>query len=152
MNSSTKCFFDMCLSGLRGLHYLLDKVVQVGPLQGPITAIMTTVTITNGDEMQKVRMFRKQYPLNKVQQMEGARGRAYVIGGGICDGGCHDGMAVAAMVVWQRGIEEVARWWLLVGAVVGGDDGYEGDGVERFGCGVTTAVMAGICRNKGEAT
>ncbi|GJY35959.1 hypothetical protein Tco_0421337 [Tanacetum coccineum] len=59
-----------CISGLRGLHYLLDKVVQAGmyrdlslhtsgPLQDPTTATITTITITNGDEMWRVRTFRE---------------------------------------------------------------------------------------------
>ncbi|GKE12964.1 hypothetical protein Tco_1416515 [Tanacetum coccineum] len=79
---------------MTGLHYLLDKVVQAGmyrdlslrtsgPLQDPTTATITTITITNGDGMQRVRTFREQYPQNKVQQMGGARGRAYAIDGGI---------------------------------------------------------------------
>ncbi|GJS93300.1 hypothetical protein Tco_0800268 [Tanacetum coccineum] len=59
-----------CLSGLRGLHYLLDKVVQAGmyrdlslrtsgPLQDPTTATLTTITITNGDGMPRVGTFRE---------------------------------------------------------------------------------------------
>ncbi|GJX52631.1 hypothetical protein Tco_0281000 [Tanacetum coccineum] len=80
-----------CLSGLRGLHYLLYKVVQAGmyrdlslrtsgPLQDPTTTTITTITITNIDGMRRVRTFEKQYPQNKVQLMRGARGRAYAIG------------------------------------------------------------------------
>ncbi|GJR79117.1 hypothetical protein Tco_0149902 [Tanacetum coccineum] len=57
-------------SEARGLHYLLDKVVQVGmyrdlslhtsePLQDPTTATITTITITNGDGMRRVRIFRE---------------------------------------------------------------------------------------------
>ncbi|GJY54005.1 hypothetical protein Tco_0445669 [Tanacetum coccineum] len=76
------------------LHYLLDKVVQAGmyrdlslrtsgPLQDPTTATITTITITNGDGMQRVRTFEKLYPQNKVRQMRGARGGAYAIDGGI---------------------------------------------------------------------
>ncbi|GJV94353.1 hypothetical protein Tco_1545930 [Tanacetum coccineum] len=42
-----------------------------------------TITLTNGDEMQRVRTFEIQYPYNKVQQMGGARGRAYAIDGRI---------------------------------------------------------------------
>ncbi|GKF28107.1 hypothetical protein Tco_0094449 [Tanacetum coccineum] len=60
----------MCFPGLGGLHYLLDKVVQAGmyrdlslptsgSLQDPTTAIITTITITNGDGMQRVRTLRE---------------------------------------------------------------------------------------------
>ncbi|GJS36097.1 putative reverse transcriptase domain-containing protein [Tanacetum coccineum] len=49
----------------------------------PTTATITIITITNGDGMQRVGTFEKQYPQNKVQQMGGARGRAYAIDGGI---------------------------------------------------------------------
>nr|GEV16987.1 hypothetical protein [Tanacetum cinerariifolium] len=52
--------------------------------------------------------------------------------------------AEAAMVVWQRGIEEVARWWRMVASTFGGGDGFEGDEVGRCGCGLTAAVVAGI--------
>ncbi|GJR59950.1 sodium/hydrogen exchanger 6 [Tanacetum coccineum] len=55
----------------------------MGPLQDPTTATITTITITNGDGMQRVRTFEKQYPQNKVQQMGGARGRVYAIDGRI---------------------------------------------------------------------
>ncbi|GJV32667.1 hypothetical protein Tco_1393067 [Tanacetum coccineum] len=47
----------------------------------PTTATITTITITNGDGMQRVRTFEKQYPQNKVQQMGGAHGRVYAIDG-----------------------------------------------------------------------
>ncbi|GJY27316.1 hypothetical protein Tco_0402042 [Tanacetum coccineum] len=56
---------------------------QLGPLQDPTTSTITTITLTNGDGMQRVRTFEKQYPQNKVQQMRGARGRAYAMDGGI---------------------------------------------------------------------
>nr|GEW74030.1 hypothetical protein [Tanacetum cinerariifolium] len=69
-----------------GLHYLLDKVVQDGLHQDPTTATITTITITNGDGMQRVRTFKKQYPHNKVQQMGGARGSVYAIDGRIGKG------------------------------------------------------------------
>ncbi|GKF82304.1 hypothetical protein Tco_0243960, partial [Tanacetum coccineum] len=42
-----------------------------------------TINLTNGDGMQRVRTFEKQYPQNKVQQMRGASGRAYAMDGGI---------------------------------------------------------------------
>ncbi|GJR34127.1 hypothetical protein Tco_1209811 [Tanacetum coccineum] len=35
------------------------------------------------EDLHRVRTFGKQYPQNKVQQMRGARGRAYAIDGGI---------------------------------------------------------------------
>ncbi|GJZ50977.1 hypothetical protein Tco_0605492, partial [Tanacetum coccineum] len=54
-----------------------------GPLQDPTTATITTITITNGDGMQRVRTFEKLYPQNKVRQMRGARGGAYAIDGRI---------------------------------------------------------------------
>ncbi|GJS32439.1 ribonuclease H-like domain-containing protein [Tanacetum coccineum] len=38
------------------------------------------------EDLHRVRTFGKQYPQNKVQQMRGARGRAYAIDGGIWDG------------------------------------------------------------------
>ncbi|GKB74802.1 hypothetical protein Tco_0936214 [Tanacetum coccineum] len=50
----------MCLSGLRGLHPQLDEVVQAGPLQDPTAATITTMTITNGDGMQRVMEYRTQ--------------------------------------------------------------------------------------------
>ncbi|GJR48320.1 hypothetical protein Tco_1316423 [Tanacetum coccineum] len=60
-----------------GLHYLLDKVVQVGmyrdlslrtrrPLQDPTTATLTTITITNGDRMPRVGTFRETLSQSKV--------------------------------------------------------------------------------------
>ncbi|GJR84495.1 hypothetical protein Tco_0155280 [Tanacetum coccineum] len=59
-----------CLSGLRGLHYLLDKVVQVGmyrdlslrtsgSLHDPTTATITTITITNDDGIWRVMIFQE---------------------------------------------------------------------------------------------
>ncbi|GJS11474.1 putative reverse transcriptase domain-containing protein [Tanacetum coccineum] len=79
-----------CLSGLKGLHYRLDKVVQAGmyrdlslctsgPLQDPTTATITTITITNGDGMWRVMIFQETISQYKVQQMGGARGRVYAI-------------------------------------------------------------------------
>ncbi|GJV44997.1 putative reverse transcriptase domain-containing protein [Tanacetum coccineum] len=56
---------------------------SLGPLQDPTTATITTITLTNSDGMQRVRTFEKQYPQNKVQQIRGARGRAYAMDGGI---------------------------------------------------------------------
>ncbi|GJZ11377.1 hypothetical protein Tco_0546136 [Tanacetum coccineum] len=56
-----------CLSRLRGLHYLLDKVVPAGTAPGPNNSDHNFNTITNGDGMQRVRTPEKQYPQNKVQ-------------------------------------------------------------------------------------
>ncbi|GJZ19783.1 hypothetical protein Tco_0556373 [Tanacetum coccineum] len=50
-----------------------------GPLLVSTTATITTITITNGDGMQRARTFVKQYSHNKVQHLGGARGRAYAI-------------------------------------------------------------------------
>ncbi|GJX72764.1 hypothetical protein Tco_0309935 [Tanacetum coccineum] len=82
------------LMDVRRLHYLLDKVVQAGmyrdlslrtirPLQDPTTATITTITITNGDGMWRVMIFRETISQYKVQQMGEARGKAYAIDGGI---------------------------------------------------------------------
>ncbi|GKB09144.1 hypothetical protein Tco_0837456 [Tanacetum coccineum] len=63
--------------------YLLNKVVQVGTAPGPNNSNQYDNNYKNGDEMQRVRTFEKQYPQNKVQQMGGARGGAYTIDGEI---------------------------------------------------------------------
>ncbi|GKF85844.1 hypothetical protein Tco_0253671, partial [Tanacetum coccineum] len=41
-----------------GLHPQLDEVVPVGTLQDPTAVTITTITITNGDGMQRVRTLR----------------------------------------------------------------------------------------------
>nr|GEY31076.1 copia protein [Tanacetum cinerariifolium] len=56
---------------------------KLGPLKDQVIVTITTMTITNGDRIRKVRMFREKYPHNKVQQMRGAHGRAYAIDDGI---------------------------------------------------------------------
>ncbi|GKC17723.1 hypothetical protein Tco_1014505 [Tanacetum coccineum] len=48
-----------CLSGLRGLHYLLDKVVSVGTAPGPNSSDHNVNTITNGDGMPRMKTFRE---------------------------------------------------------------------------------------------
>ncbi|GJT40645.1 hypothetical protein Tco_0940510 [Tanacetum coccineum] len=65
-----------------GLHYLLDKVVHAGTAPGPNCSDHTPITITNGEGMPRMRTFRETISQNKVQQMGGARGRAYAIDGG----------------------------------------------------------------------
>ncbi|GJV99143.1 hypothetical protein Tco_1554395 [Tanacetum coccineum] len=54
-----------------------------GPLQDPTTATITTIIITNGDGLRRVRTFQENISQNKGQQLGGTRGRAYAIGGGI---------------------------------------------------------------------
>ncbi|GJU46284.1 hypothetical protein Tco_1203550, partial [Tanacetum coccineum] len=48
-----------CLSRLRELHYLLDKVVSVGTAPGPNSSDHNVNTITNGDGMPRIRTFRE---------------------------------------------------------------------------------------------
>ncbi|GJR45414.1 hypothetical protein Tco_1313517 [Tanacetum coccineum] len=62
MDSSTVCFVDKCLSGLRGLHPQLDEVVPVGTAPGPTISTITTISITNNDGRGPSE---KQYPQNK---------------------------------------------------------------------------------------
>ncbi|GJZ71010.1 hypothetical protein Tco_0634861 [Tanacetum coccineum] len=59
-----------CLSGLRGLHYLLDKVVQAGTTPGPNNSNITTKTITNGDGMWREDISRNNIPRIKFNKWE----------------------------------------------------------------------------------
>ncbi|GJU25429.1 hypothetical protein Tco_1164050 [Tanacetum coccineum] len=59
MNSSTISVIDMCLSGLRGLHPQLDEVIPAGTLQDPTTVTISSITITTGDGMPRMRTFRE---------------------------------------------------------------------------------------------
>ncbi|GJT98082.1 hypothetical protein Tco_1093600 [Tanacetum coccineum] len=49
----------MCLSCLRELHYLLDKVVSVGTAPGPNSSDHNVNIIINGDGMPRIRTFRE---------------------------------------------------------------------------------------------
>ncbi|GKF53506.1 hypothetical protein Tco_0160416, partial [Tanacetum coccineum] len=48
-----------CLSRLRGVDYLLDKVVSVGTAPRPNSSDHNVNTITNGDGMPRMRTFRE---------------------------------------------------------------------------------------------
>ncbi|GKD19565.1 hypothetical protein Tco_1208723 [Tanacetum coccineum] len=48
-----------CLSGLRRLYYLLDKVVQAGTALGPNDSNHNNNIPNNGDGVQRVRTFRE---------------------------------------------------------------------------------------------
>ncbi|GJW28575.1 hypothetical protein Tco_0045450 [Tanacetum coccineum] len=70
MERSGGCWPECLVPDIWGLHYLLGRVVQAGmyrdlslrtsgPLQVPTTATITTITITIGDGMRRVRTFVK---------------------------------------------------------------------------------------------
>ncbi|GJT05445.1 hypothetical protein Tco_0839907 [Tanacetum coccineum] len=55
-----------CLSVLKGLHYLLDKVVPAGTAPESNSSNHNVNTITNSDRMPRMRTFEKQYSQNNV--------------------------------------------------------------------------------------
>ncbi|GJY64475.1 hypothetical protein Tco_0465935 [Tanacetum coccineum] len=96
------------------------KLYKLGPLQDPTTATITTITIKNGDGMQRVRTLRETIsPEIKVQTNEEELAEEiYAIDGeSEGDGGEVVVVEMVVWVGWQRG-EGVAE---AVEARAGGD-------------------------------
>nr|GEV69140.1 retrotransposon protein, putative, Ty3-gypsy subclass [Tanacetum cinerariifolium] len=66
-----------------GIHCGPQAIVRKALRQGYYWPTMHEDAKKEIQRIRKVRMFQEQYPQNKVQQMRGARGRAYAIDGGI---------------------------------------------------------------------
>nr|GEY57489.1 hypothetical protein [Tanacetum cinerariifolium] len=77
--------------------------------------------ITNDDRIRKVRMFQETISQNKVQQMGGARGRAYAIDGEICPTYLIRFETDTNAPQWLLKGSGALAWWLWCDGRDGGD-------------------------------